>query len=177
MTTKKSKSKKAASKSAGTKSKASKSALPPKIFANVSPHSVGGVSLFEAQHQIQAETVHNFFSDGDVVNAAVARLQEAGFDILQISPLTINIAGTAAQYRKAFGTNIVVEDRPVIKEGAKKDVAQFLRSPDTNLSGLIQTQGTSFEDTIEGVALEEPRYFMAPSMYAPLKSYWHLRLP
>jgi subtilisin family serine protease len=177
MTTKKSKSKKAASKSASTKSKASKSPLPAKIYANVSPHSVGGVSMFEAQHQIQAETVHNFFSDGDVVNAAVARLQEAGFEILQISPLTINIAGTATQYRKAFGTNIVVEDRPVIKEGAKKDVAQFLDSPDTSLSGLIQTQGTAFEDTIEGVALEEPRYFMAPSMYAPLKSYWHLRLP
>src|SRR5204862_7313396 len=96
----------------------------------------------------------------------------AGFEIVQISPLTINIAGTAAQYRKAFGTNIVVEDRLVIKEGAKKDVAQFLDSPDSNLSGLIQTQGTSFEDTIEGVALEEPRYFMVRLLYASLKSYW-----
>jgi len=134
--------------------------------------------MFEGQHQIHAGTVTNFFSDGEVVNAAVSRLQEAGFEILQISPLTINIAGTAAQYRRAFGTDIVVQDRPVIKEGAKKDVGQFLDSPDTNTSGLIQTQGTKFEDTIEGVALEEPRYYMAgPSMFAPLKSYWHLRLP
>jgi len=134
--------------------------------------------MFEGQNQIRAETVSSFFSDGEIVHAAVARLEEAGFEILQISPLTINIAGTVSQYRQAFGTNIVVQDRPVIKEGARKDVAQFLDSPDTSLSGLIQTQGTNFEDTVEGVALEEPRYYMAgPSMFAPLKSYWHLRLP
>jgi subtilisin family serine protease len=181
MSTKKSKSKKAVPKTkASARGKTSQSALPTKIYANVSPHSVGGVSMFEGQHQIHAGTVTNFFSDGEIVNAAVARLQEAGFEILQISPLTINIAGTAAQYRRAFDTDIIVQDRPVIKSSAKKggDVGQFLDSPDTNTSGLIQTQGTKFEDTIEGVALEEPRYYMAaPSMFAPLKSYWHLRLP
>ena len=32
-------------------------------------------------------------------------------------------------------------------------------------------------DLIEGVALEEPRYFMATSMFPPLKSYWHLDVP
>ena len=183
MTTKKSKSRKAASKSAKAATRGSrgatpsKEALPTKIFANVSPRSVSGVSMFEAQGQINAATVTNFFSEGDVVEAAVNRLQEAGFDILQISPLTINIAGTAAQYRRAFGQNIVAEDRPVIKEGGQRDVAQFLDSPDTSLSGLIQTQGTPFEDSIEGVALEEPRYYMAASSFAPLKSYWHLRVP
>jgi hypothetical protein len=162
----------------GSRAKASRSPLPSRIFANVSPHSIGGVSIFEGQNQIRAGTVSSFFSDGEVVHAAVARLEEAGFEILQISPLTINIAGTVSQYRQAFGTDIVVQDRPVIKEGARKAVGQFLDSPDTSLSGLIQTQGTKFEDTIEGIALEEPRYYMAgPSMFAPLKSYWHLRLP
>ena len=57
-------------------------------------------------------------------------------------------------------------------------MAQFLDCPDSNLSGLVPTEGTKFEDSIEGIALEEPRYYMAgPSMFAPLKSYWHLRLP
>lgn len=183
MTTRKSKSKKSAkaAKAAMTGSRRgaspSKDPLPPRIFANVSPRSIGGVSMFEAQNQIHSGTVANFFSQGDVIEAAVSRLQEAGFDILQISPLTINIAGTPSQYRRAFGTNIVVEDRPVIKEGGVKDVAQFLDSPDTATSGLIETQGTQFEDSIEGVALEEPRYYMAASQFAPLKSYWHLRIP
>jgi subtilisin family serine protease len=151
--------------------------MPSRIYAQVSPRSVGGVSMFEAQGQIRSDTVGNFFSEGDVVNAAVARLQEAGFDILQISPMTINIAGSAALYRSAFNTDLVVIDRPVIKEQAKEDVAQFIDSLDTEIPGLIKTRNTKFEDVIEGVALEEPVYYMAASMFAPLKSYWHLRMP
>lgn len=184
MTTRKSKSTKKSTKSTkaaptrGSRGTSpSKDPLPSKIFANVSPRSVGGVSMFEAQSQIHSATVTNFFSDADVIEAAVRRLEEAGFDILQIGPLAINIAGTPAQYRRAFGTNIVVEDRPVIKAGGQKEVGQFLDSPDTSLSGLIQTENTAFADSIEGVALEEPRYIMAASMYAPLKAYWHLRVP
>ena len=169
-----------------TKSKTSKkstsdsSALPSKIFAQVSPKSIGGVSMFEGQSQIQSDTVTNFFSEADAVNEAVARLQEAGFEILQISPLTINIAGTPAEYKKAFNTEIVVEDRPVIKglaDSGNDDVGQFLETVENDVPGLIETGGTIFENSIEGVALEEPRYFMAPSMFPPLKDYWHLDVP
>ncbi len=157
--------------------KLSNDPLPGRIFAQVSPRSLGGVSMFEAQGQINSETVGNFFSEGEVVSAAVAYLQEAGFDILQISPLTINIAGTAAAYRKAFSTDVVVKDVAVIKEFGRADVGQFIDSPETSLLGLIDPTGTRFESVIEGVAFEERRYEMAASMYAPLKSYWHLRVP
>lgn len=157
------------------------SGLPSKIFAQVSPRSIGRVSMFEAQNQIQSDTVGNFFSEAEAVNEAVARLQEAGFEILQISPLTINIAGKPETYKKAFGTEIVVEDREVMKGMASGDgddnVAQFLETTENDTPGLIETDGTVFENSIEGVALEEPRYFMAPSMYPPLKKYWHLDVP
>lgn len=154
------------------------SKMPARIYAQASPRSVGGVSLFEAQSQIHSATVGQFFSDGEVVDEAVAYLQEAGFDILQITPLTINIAGSAATYRKAFKTDIVIKDLPVIKEFGRKGVGQFLDSLETGLLGLIEPAGTNFERVIEGVALEEKRYMMAgPSMFAPLKSYWHLRVP
>lgn len=162
------------------KSNSSEASLPSRIFAQVSPKSIGGVSMFDAQDQINAETVTNFFSDGDAVSEAVARLEEAGFEILQISPLTINIAGAPETYKKAFDTEIVVEDRPVIKSIADNDTdefAQFLETPETDIPGLIETVGTVFENSIEGVALEEPRYFMAPSMFPPHKNYWHLDVP
>ncbi len=184
--TKKSNQKKSNPTDTKTKSKADKSssdnnsALPSRIFAQVSPRSIGGVSMFEAQSQIQSETVSNFFSEAEAVNEAVARLQEAGFEILQISPLTINIAGKPETYKKAFNTNIVVEDREVIKGmagGDGDDIGQFLETTENDIPGLIETTGTSFENSIEGVALEEPRYFMAPSMYPPLKKYWHLSVP
>jgi subtilisin family serine protease len=181
-TTKK-KSKPPNAKPESSKSKTSNgdsSALPSRIFAQVSPRSIGGVSMFEAQNQILSETVTNFFSEAEAVNEAVSRLQEAGFEILQISPLTINIAGKPETYKKAFNTEIVVEDRPVIKsmaDGDTDDVGQFLETMENDTPGLIETGGTVFENSIEGVALEEPRYFMAPSMYPPLKKYWHLNVP
>jgi hypothetical protein len=91
--------------------------------------------------------------------------------------MMINIAGSAATYERAFNTKIIAEEKPVIKEMAKRDTATFLDSPDTEIPGLIATAGTTFADVIEGVAIEEPRYFMAPSMFPPLKAYWHLDVP
>ncbi len=37
-------------------------AIPRRIFAHASPHSIGGVSMFAAQEQIHAGTVANFTS-------------------------------------------------------------------------------------------------------------------
>jgi subtilisin family serine protease len=42
---------------------------------------------------------------------------------------------------------------------------------------LIPTDKTRFAELLEGVALEEPRYFFGPSMFPPLKKYWHLDVP
>ena len=152
--------------------------MPKRIYANASPHSLGGVSLFEAQEQCHAETVANFFSEPEMVNRAITRLQDAGFEVLQASPITINFAGTPAQFERAFKTKLVAEERPTIKTASEgEETATFLDSPDTELPGLLATVNTDFADLLEGVALEEPRYYMAPSMFAPLKSYWHLRMP
>lgn len=150
--------------------------FPPRIFAQASPRSIGGVSLFDAS-QINAATVANFYSAPDVVSRAAVRLREAGFDVLQVTPMTINIAGSADTYRRAFQTRIVTEERPVIKPLAVEATATFLETPDTPGPGFIATTGTPFEDIIEGVAIEEPRFYMAPSMFPPVPAYWHLRLP
>lgn len=159
------------------KTKTSKPAIPPLIYAQASPYSIGGVSMFEAQNQINADTFVNFLSETDLINRAVEKLKQDGFEVLQVSAMTINIAAPAKTYERAFNTKIYAEERPAIKEWGKETTATFLDSPDTDMSGLIQTRGTSYESLIEGVAIEEPRYFFAPSMFAPLKSYWHLRVP
>lgn len=151
--------------------------LPSLVYAEASPRSLGGVSLFDAQEQIRAETVGSFFSDEEIVERAAARLTDAGFQVLQVTPLTINIAAPAETYRQAFNTDLYAEERPVIKEFGQETTAAIIDTRDTPLSGLISTAGTPFADLIEGVALEEPRYFMAPLMYPPLKAYWHLRVP
>lgn len=151
--------------------------VPERIFANASPLSIRGVSMFDAGAQINAKTVANFFSEEDLIHRSAHQLQEAGFEVLQVSQATINIAGSLKTYEKVFNTKIVPEERPVIKPGAVETTATFWESPDTDMPGLIATKGTAFEDVLEGVAIEEPRYYMAPSMFAPTKEYWHLRMP
>jgi subtilisin family serine protease len=133
--------------------------------------------MFEAQSQITAETVPNFFSESDVVERAVAMLQQAGFDVLQVTQSTIHIAGSPKTYNDAFNTTLITEERPVIKPGDGDDHATFIDSKETDLNGLISTAGTPFADVLEGVAIEEPRYYMAPSIFAPTKAYWHLDVP
>ncbi len=154
-----------------------KSPMPRRIFAQASPHSIGGVSMFEGGHQINCETFMNFSSESNITNRAVEKLQNAGFEILQVTDSTINIAGSQKTYEEAFNTRLTTEDRPVIKEAGKEDEAAFIECPETDVPGLISVTGSTFSDVLEGVALEEPRYFMAPSAFAPLKKYWHLRVP
>lgn len=150
--------------------------IPEIIYAQASPHSLGGVSMFSVGGQINASTVQNFSTEPDLQRRAAIALQEAGFQVLQISPQTINIAGSRELFEQAFNTTITAEERPVIKPTGE-DTATFLECPATDMPGLIPVGGTRFSDLLEGVAIEEPRYFMAPSMFAPTKSYWHLRVP
>jgi subtilisin family serine protease len=125
---------------------------------------------------VSEETVPSFTSDEELIWTAAARLEGAGFEVLQVSPITINIAGPPDLYRRAFATELVTEERPVIKEGAKEDTATFIDAPDTPLSGLIDVSGTQFADVLEGVAIEEPRYFHQ-NPFAPPQPYWHLDVP
>jgi subtilisin family serine protease len=154
-------------------------AVPERIFGQVSPQSVGGMSLFEAGERVNSETVGAFVSEPDFTRRAVLRLQDAGFEVLQVTPITINIAGSADVYQRAFNTTIVARDFPVIKGLGREDQATFLDSPDTPTLGLLPTAGTRFEDVLDsnGACLEVPRYPMGASMFAPPKTYPHLNVP
>lgn len=151
--------------------------IPKIIYANASPLSVGGVSMFDTGNRINAETAANFYSEEEIITRAVNRLRDAGFQILQVSPMTINIAGSQATYEQAFNTKLVAEERAVIKPGGVHDTGTFIDCPETEMSGLISTAGSTLGDLIEGVAIEEPMYPMAASMFAPHKAYWHLDVP
>ncbi|MET0396255.1 MAG: S8 family serine peptidase [Longimicrobiaceae bacterium] len=151
--------------------------VPERIYAQASPHSIGGVSMFDAQDRIDSSSAASFFSEGDLLLRAASMLREAGFDVLQLSPTSINIAGPRELYQQAFNTRLYVEQRPVIKEFGEETVGEFIDSSDTEMPGLISPRGTPFADVLEGIAIEEPRYFMATSMFAPPRSYWHMRVP
>lgn len=149
--------------------------MPRVVYAQASPRSLGGVSMFDVA-TIDSGDVAAFMSEEGVIRNAVARLSAAGFEVLQTSATTINIAGPAALYDRVFATSLFTEERPVIKQFGE-DVATFVETPDTELPGLIDTSSSHLADVLEGVAIEVPRYFHAPNAFAPMKSYWHLRVP
>jgi hypothetical protein len=120
--------------------------LPRTVYANVSPRSIGGVSMFDVDRPITHEIVANFASEDEVIARSVRLLREAGFQVLQVTEMTINIAGSPKTYRDAFGADLVAEERPTIKEGGRRDLATFIDFPRTDRPGLIDTKGTAFED-------------------------------
>ena len=175
-----SKKRKATTKKASAKTESAAEAelkFPRRIFAMASPRSLGGLSMFEADSMIDAGTVAHFDSDPGLVQAAVIRLEAAGFEILQVTTLMINIAGSRTTYERAFNTKLVIEQRLTVKESGEEELAEFIDTTDTEISGLIRTDGTEFEDVLEGVAIEEPRYFQAIQPLAPPVDYWHLDVP
>lgn len=152
------------------------SGLPAVVFAQASPRSMGGTSMFQMESPITQDIAVAFASEDAVIRSAAARLRSAGFEVLQLSPTTVNIAGPPSLYEKVFGTTLVPEERDVIKEGGREDTATFVESADTEMPGFVSVAGSGFEDVLEGIAIEEPRYFHQ-NAFAPLKSYWHLRVP
>ena len=165
------------SKRAGYSSSAGPERAPAVLYAQASPRSVGGVSLFDYAGPVTQDVVPAFASEEAMTASAVARLRAAGFDVLQVSPLTINIAGPPALYEQVFATSLVTEERPVVKADGRDDTATFYDSTDTDVRGLIDPSRSALADVLEGVAIEEPVYFHAPNALAPLKGYHHLRVP
>jgi len=166
----------AAPASSKAKSGAAAGGLPDRIFAQASPRSVGGLPLFSAG-EISAANVINFASEDYLIRDAVTRLQGVGFEVLQVSRTTINIAGPASLYEQVFGTTLAAQERETRKSGGVVEEATFIESLDTEMPGFIQTSNSPLADVLEGVAIERPIYWMAPDAFPPSKSYWHLDVP
>ena len=130
-------------RAAATKPRIAKlpSGLPRLVYAQASPRSQGGVSMF-AMDSVDAAGAGAVESETSIVLAAAERLQTAGFQVLQTSSTTINIAGAPGLYERAFGVDLVADERPVRKEQGKEDTATFVECPQTDKPGLIDTAGT-----------------------------------
>jgi hypothetical protein len=121
------------------KTKTTTPTLPPIVYAEASPRSIGGVSLFEAS-RVTSDNVANFFSESQLVAQAVQRLRAEGFQVLNIGDTTITIGAPPETYERVFRTKLQAEERPVIKEGARADTATFVECPETDMPGLISTE-------------------------------------
>ncbi|KZD39565.1 peptidase S8 and S53 subtilisin kexin sedolisin [Bacillus cereus] len=144
-------------------------ALPPIVYAEASVRSVGGESIFETEKMITHENVHRYYNKPELVDIAVEKLKRAGFEVLNIGSVTINIAASPETYERTFNTKIIPEERKVIKSGTMS-TATFLDVPETDLSGLIDISNSALADVLEGVALNEPMYYLSLEPLSNLSS-------
>ncbi|WP_210587269.1 S8 family serine peptidase [Streptomyces sp. GESEQ-35] len=149
--------------------------LPRLVYAQASPRSQGGTSLFEAG-EITTDNAEDFVSAGPVSERAEQALAAAGFTILDRSPATINIAGPPELYERYFATTLITEEREVIQPGAVdlRRTRTFLDTARADLPGLISTQGLPAAEFLEGVALEQPATTLRGAGALPQPEYWHL---
>lgn len=161
----------------GARSEGDGHSIPDRLFANVSPRSIGGLSLFDYEGPVDADVVANFMSEGDTTLRAAQALRDAGFEVLQLTPYTINVAAPISTYERAFRSQVVAEELPTLKGAGVKGTATCFTAADSDRFGLIPTEGTAFETLIEGVAIEMPRYYFSALPLGPRKAYWHLDVP
>jgi len=150
--------------------------IPELVYAQASPRSLGGTSLFETA-PASARDAMAVTSEQNVIDDAAQQLRRAGFTVLQISSTTINIAGPPSLYEQAFECRLAAQERPTRKAQSADDTATYVECPDTDVPGLIATTGTAFSNLLEGVGLEEPRYYFGVSPLPPSDSYWRLDVP
>jgi subtilisin family serine protease len=148
-------------------------ALPERVYAHASPLSIGRSSILTQAAAIGRHNVASLASSRVAAEDTARRLADAQFEVLQVTPLTINIAGTPDQFEKAFRTKIVEKE---IMSPSGHSVT-FLDSPDTQMLGLIATRNTPLGAGLEAVALEAPRLMMSESATPPAVDYWHLDVP
>src|SRR6266508_5559830 len=86
--------------------------LPELVYAQVSPRSVGGVSMFEAA-TITQDTAAGYVSEPELASRTAAQLSAAGFQVLQVAPQTVNVAAPPGLYEAFFQTRLLAEERPV----------------------------------------------------------------
>jgi subtilisin family serine protease len=152
--------------------------LPRRIFAQASPTSVGGTSMFSDPRSITTKSVAEFRSDPRVISRAKDRLRRAGFDVLASNRLTINIAGSATTYQRAFGCRLKTVEREILKERRERAPVTFIEVEETPVPGLVDTSESALADVVEGVAIEEPAiYYAGPRPFPPKVDYWHLEVP
>jgi subtilisin family serine protease len=150
--------------------------FPKVVFAQASPRSIGPNSLFETDAEVTHDSVADFTSEAGLPEEASARLTDAGFEVLQVSPVTINIAAPATVYERVFETELYTAERPALKPRRRRDTAAVIDCVDTAMSGLVDPSRSALADVLEGIAIEEPAYPLE-NAFAPLKEYWHLRVP
>ena len=155
-----------------------KTSLPEIIYAELSPISPVGISLFDMDEKITSKSVENFVSDKTIVHKAMKELKKLGLQVLFTNYITINVAGTSKQYEKIFKTSLKTTEKKTIKHFGMESTTTIIDTEDTPIQGLIDTSNSELSDLLEGGAINRKVYYFSSSYLPPTtKTYWNLDPP
>jgi serine protease AprX len=154
--------------------------LPSKIYAEALVRSATGQSLLRSPNLVSSENVKLFHSTFKQKQIAVNRLRASGFEVLEIGDFSINVAASPEIYERSFGSSLEVVQRPVVRELGTIGMAEFVNSADQSPLGEIDISGTHWVDILDGVAINEPVYFLrqsVPDNIPPKTNTRYLQVP
>ncbi|MBI4280409.1 MAG: S8 family serine peptidase [Armatimonadetes bacterium] len=148
---------------------------PSRLTAYVSARSQGGISVFSGQAVIKPETVQAFLSRPKDTHIATGKLQEFGFEVERVGPLSVRISGPAELFTRRFG----------VKVEQRRDAALEAEGVTLPLTPTLETSANLLDTGIpevEGIVFPQPVQLHAPSPKAPsadppTPGYHHLKVP
>ncbi|PIH55415.1 S8 family serine peptidase [Paenibacillus sp. LK1] len=160
------------------------SQLPNVIYAQASVVSIGGQSIFDESSKITSDSVQQYHSKDELVQKAVKKLKENGFEVLNVSDISISISASPKTFEKVFNTTIVLKEREVRGIPGKSSTT-ILDSTNSNTIGFINTDNSPLADVLEGIAIGERVFYYSPALMQtdrpsdlpPQKDYYHLNPP
>lgn len=152
-----------------------------RVFAVVSPRSVGGIPIFDFTDVITSENISEFYSEESNVRRVRNQLADYGFNIQSVTPVSISFSGPSHLFRDTFGVQLSTKDRIEVSAGqqveffaASTEDAQRLRQPPQALASF--TEGIAiaqppelYESALPPIAPIDPsayRYFFVPDEIA-----------
>jgi subtilisin family serine protease len=156
------------------------------IFAEVSPRSVGGTSLFSAlpDDAVNQHTVAAFQSEPSDLREAITRLKQLGFVVHhpEASTITLTISGPPELYKQVFGVDFTPQQALVMGDAAQPEADRDTTrhaylAPVDDHPEFYADAPTALADAIEGVVFPQPHEFHTLSATPPPVDYYHLAMP
>ena len=148
------------------------------VYAEVSPCSVGGTSLFAtlANDAVTPRTVAAFYSEPHHCRDAVVYLKSLGFTVHHpdVSSVTLAISGPSELYRGVFGVDFRQVSADVPAGGL---LMQEYLEPVGQHPDFYAAPPKALAHAIEGVVFPQPHEFHAISATPPPVGYYHLAVP
>jgi subtilisin family serine protease len=160
------------------KKKSKQTKLPPQVYAELSPKSLGYRSLFDLDEPITAQNVKEYFSDRDEIVKTIKQLRELKIKVLDTNGITINVVAEPKRYKEVFNTTLTTYELPSMKPFGQMSTTTIVDTEDNDIQGFIDTSRsrTPLADLLEGGAINRRVYFMS-SYLPPNTTYWNLDVP